>query len=288
LFLMNLDGSNVTPVQYTLDNLYSPSISADLKKIAFVSFPNVYVVNSDGTGQKQLTTYTDSSADSFSFVLTARISPNGKKIIYSVGDGSIETFELWIMNADGTDKKNLSVTPPTGMTNCFSGSFSADSRKITFGCWGSSGNGIFVANADGTHQSTIVPPTNAFLDSPMFSPDGKKILFVGFGFGVGATTRQHATFSQKRTFASMRASLHSHGFPAGTQGVFSIDLDGTGAVLVAANAFEAEILNSTLYYSLFDSELGFSQIWKSNLDGTAAVTVSDGTADDRLALEFED
>src|SRR4051794_5273058 len=134
LFLMNLDGSNVTPVQYTLDNLYSPSISADLKKIAFVSFPNVYVVNSDGTGQKQLTTYTDSSADSFSFVLTARISPNGKKIIYSVGDGSIETFELWIMNADGTDKKNLSVTPPTGMTNCFSGSFSADSRKITFGC----------------------------------------------------------------------------------------------------------------------------------------------------------
>jgi Tol biopolymer transport system component len=287
---MKLDGSNVTPVPYTLGNFYSPSISADLKKVAFVSFPNVWAMNSDGTGATQLTTATDSDADQFSYIFYARISPNGKKILYSFWDGTVPVLNVWIMNADGTGKQNLTATLPTGMTGCYSGSFSADSRKVTFACYGSSGDGVYLANADGTHQKTVVAATqNAFLDTPMFSPDGKKILFVGFNYIIGNAIRSNAAFSPKPTFASVRTGVHSQVAPgvAGTQGVFSVNVDGTGGALVAANAYEAEILNSTLYYTVYDSDLGHSQIWKSNPDGSAAVRLSDGTTSDWLALSSD-
>ncbi len=288
LFLMNLDGSNVTPVTLSLGNFYSPSISADLKKIAFLSFPNVWVINSDGTGQTQLTMNTDDSADNFSYVLYAKISPNGKKILYTFWDGANQVYGVWIMNVDGTGKQNLTTVLPTDMTGCYSGSYSADSRKVTFACFGNSGNGVYLANVDGTHQSTVVPVTNAFLDTPMFSPDGKKILFFGNNYAPSVASRHNVAFSPKPSFASLHSGVRSHGVSPSTQGVFSINLDGTGATLVAPDAYEGEILNSTLYYTVYDSDLGMSQIWKANLDGSSAVTVSDGTADDRLDLAIED
>ena len=289
LFLMNLDGSHVTPVSYDLDDFYSPSISADLKTVAVVSFPNVWVFNSDGTNAKQLTTNTDDDNDGFSYIFYAKISPNGKKILFSFRDGVNGINGVWLMNADGTGQVNITATPPTGMVGCYSGSFSADSRKITFNCFGEVGYGVFVADADGTHVTTVVPETSSgFLDSPMFSPDGKKILLVGFNFTPGAATANVAP-AHKPSLATLRAGFHSHATQgiAGTQGVFSFNIDGTGGVLVVPNAFEAEILNSTLYYAIDDSDLELSQIWKANPDGSAAVSVSDGTADDRLDLTVD-
>lgn len=286
LFLMNLDGSNVTPVPYNLEGVYSPSISADLKKVAFVSFPNVWVINSDGTGQTQLTTATDSDADGFSYIFYARISPDGKKIIYSYWDGSNEIVSVWIMNVDGTEQHNLVSPLPEGMTGCYSGSFSADSRRVVFSCYGDSADGIYLVDTDGTHQSTVVT-ADSFLDTPMFSPDGKKILFVGFNF-VPAAVRRPSGFTHKPTFASARSAAHRQAAPGGinSQGVFSINPDGSNGVLIVPNAYEAEILNSILYYTIWDSEVG-GQISKSNLDGTGGVLLSDGTSDDRLDLSSD-
>jgi len=41
LFLMTLNGSTVTPVPFSSTSVYSPSVSADLKTIAFESSGNV-------------------------------------------------------------------------------------------------------------------------------------------------------------------------------------------------------------------------------------------------------
>jgi Tol biopolymer transport system component len=289
-FLMKLDGSNVTPVPYTLGNFYAPSVSADLKRVAFVSFPNVWVMNSDGSGSTQLTTFTDSDADQFSYIFFAKISPDGKKILYSFWDGSVDVINVWIMNADGTHNQNLTATLPTGMTGCYSGSFSADSRKVTFACYGDSGDGLYIANADGTHQTTVLgAQQNAFLDTPSFSPGGKKILFVGFGFTVGGKVKPNAKFSPKPDFASARSGTRRHAAPGvpGSRGIFSVNLDGTAAALVVQDAYEAEVLNSTLYYTLYDSNLQLNQIWKSNADGTSSLKLSDGTVHDWLDLSSD-
>ena len=290
LFLMNLDGSNVTPVSYDLDNFYSPSISADLKTIAVVSFPNVWVSNADGTVQTQLTTFTDDDNDGFSYAFYARISPNGKKIIYSTWDGDEEVNSVWMMNSDGTGKVNLTATPPADMRGCYSGSFSSDSSKIAFNCFGEFGYSVFVANADGSNATSVVPETSSgFVDSPLFSPDGKKILFLGYNFTPDAARMGNATPVHRPSLTAMRAGAHSHKGEgiSGPTGVFSVNLDGTNDVLVVPNAFEAIIINSTLYYTIGDNELELNQIWKSNIDGSGAVSVSDGTANDRLALEVD-
>ena len=50
LFLMNLDGSGVTPVPFT-GGIYSPSSSADLKTIAFDSNGGYEISNASGSTQ---------------------------------------------------------------------------------------------------------------------------------------------------------------------------------------------------------------------------------------------
>jgi Tol biopolymer transport system component len=286
LYLMKLDGSGVTGVPYTLNNFYSPSISADAKTIVFAASPNIYSMKADGTGQTQLTTNTDDPADSYSSAYYARISPDGKKILYTFYDGANEYSGIWIMNVDGTGKTNLTPTLPTDMQDCYSSSFSADSRKVTFSCYGNSGGAVYTANVDGSNQKTVVPATtNAYLDTPMFSRDGKKVLFTGYNYGVNPTVRSNAASSFKPTLAFGRPGVHNHVAPRipSNQGIFSINADGTGtAVMVVPGAYEGEVLNSNLYYTLYDSDLNMSQIWKSNLDGTSAVKLSDGTSYDAL------
>jgi hypothetical protein len=57
--------------------------------------------------------------------------------------------------------------------------------------------------------------------------------------------------------------------------------------MIVPGAFEAEVLNSNLYYSIENSDTNLEQIFKSNQDGTGAVSISDGTADDRLGILFD-
>lgn len=284
IFLMNLDGSHVTPVVYSGDSFFSPSISADLKTIAFISGTDVWAMKSDGTGSKQLTTVSDSS-----FIFAARISPNGKKILFSVADNATETIDLRIMNVDGSGQKSLLATLPTGIDEgCYTGSFSSDSRTVTFACYETSvGYGLYSADAAGTNLKTVTAPQGDFIDTPTFSPDGKKILFVSFNFGCDCADKSKFASRHKWTFGLRAQGAKSAG-GISQEGVFSVNLDGSGAVLVAANAFEAEILNSTLYYTVWDQDAELEQIWKSNVDGSSAVKISDGTANDRLELQIFD
>lgn len=276
LYLMNLDGSSVTPVPYSVSGFYSPSISADYKTIAYTSNSEVWASNSDGTSQTQLTTNNDSGFYSY----FAKISPNGKKIVFGIWDG-VSSYHFWIMNADGTSKQDLTPTLPTGMTSCASGSFSADSKQIAFTCWGDSTYGVYLIHPDGTHLTTVLTQSS-FVDTPMFSPDGKKILFVSFG--ANPAVRKPTFFN--RTHPATHSTVHGYGI-SNFQGIVSVNPDGSNLTVVVPNCFEAEILNSSLYYTLYSSDLGFDQIYKANLDGTSSVSVSDGTADDWLALSSD-
>ncbi|HLQ25668.1 MAG TPA: hypothetical protein VK138_07240 [Acidiferrobacterales bacterium] len=61
----------------------------------------VWVINSDGTGSKQLTedcSHRNSDDPSW--------SPDGKKILFSTGRSGRN--ELWVMDADGSNEKRIS------------------------------------------------------------------------------------------------------------------------------------------------------------------------------------
>jgi Tol biopolymer transport system component len=276
LFVMNLDGSGVTPVALTSDGAYSPSNSANLKSIVFASSGNVWISDASGTNQKQLTTYDDNTQWAFE----ARISPNGKTIAYAMYDSNASLYTLWVINPDGTGAVNLTATLPTGMTGCYNGSFSADSSKIVYSCYGPSSYGLYLVKADGTGSVTTVTTQTFFMDTPAFSPDGKQIFFVQFS---GPSAQRVPRLKRARFSRSNAAPVIS------TSGIASIDLDGSNLnVLVSANSlYEVEVLNSTLYYTAYDSTVDTYQIYKANLDGTGSVKVSDGTAEDYLGLSAD-
>ena len=245
LFLMNLDGSGVTPVPFNA-SMYSPSTSADLTTIGFNSMGNYWVSNAAGSTQTQL------SGAGTGFAI--RVAPNGKKLIFNTQNGVTGQYNLWIANVDGTGSLNLNSTLPAGMTACYIGSFSADSTKIVMNCSGPSLSGIYTINPDGTGLATVITQ-NQFVDTPAFTPDGSKILFISYIL-TGAQA----------------------------YGIVSVNPDGSNLTVLANGPYELEILNSSLYYTLYDSVAANYRIYKANLDGTGAVAVTDGTTSDSLDI----
>ncbi len=246
MFVMGMDGSNLTPV--AIDNccVYQPSISGDAKTMAYDFEGNVWVKNVATGVQTQLTTTSN--------IYELRISPDGKKILFNYPDPTTQNYSLWTMNVDGTAKTSLTPTLPSGITTCWEGAFSADSAKIVMTCYGNSNYGIFTVKADGTGLATVLTQPN-FLDTPAFSPDGTKIVFINYGL-TGSTT----------------------------YGVVSVNLDGSNQTLLVGSVQESEVLNSSIYYSAYDTSVSNNRIYKCDLDGSNVVAITDGSNYDYLGL----
>lgn len=87
---------------------YSPDYSPDGSKIVFERGNNIFVINADGTGTPvQLTTGGINRAPSW--------APDGKKIAYASNISGSD--DIWVMNADGSNKINVTNTPAISETN---------------------------------------------------------------------------------------------------------------------------------------------------------------------------
>ena len=272
LFVSNLDGTSAAGiVTNNGDWTYSPSTSADLTVLAYASDSEVWVTNTAGATPVQLTNNVTNNFYS-QFV---KVSPDGTMLLYSLYNAA--NNHILIMKPDGTGATDLTPTVPTAMTDCYAGSFSADSTKIVFSCSGDTTGGVYTMNIDGTDTTTIYTEAS-FLDDPIFSADGTKVLFVDYPGESASAHRRNLKVAPHSTVRSHVAHV------TGTYGINSVNLDGTGLTTVAPNAYEAVILNSTLYYTIYDTNLELDQIYSSNLDGTNAVSLSDGTTEDYLGL----
>ena len=273
LFVANLDGSS--PAGILTNNgswTYSPSTSADLTVLAYTSDADVWVTNTAGATPLQLT---NNAASDF-YTQFVKVSPDGTMLLYSLYNTA--NYHILIMKADGTGSTDLTSTPPTGMTDCYAASFSADSTKIVFSCSGSTNAGVYTMNTDGTGTATVITNTD-FFDDPMFTSDGSKVLFVDY---TGAEASAHRRNLKSAPHATVRSHV-AHGTTQ-TYGIDSVNLDGSSLTVLVPNAYEGVILNSTLYYTIYDTDLDLDQIYKANVDGTGAVSISDGTSDDYLGL----
>src|SRR3712207_5622413 len=131
IFVMNSDGTQETQVTDNPDFSFdrSPTFSPDGERVAFesnratgVDNPEkdveIFVVNLDGTGLKQLTTNAARE-------LHPDFSPNGKKIAF-VSERNFQPG-IYTMNADGAKQKKRSQGPATAFA---SPSFSPDGERI--------------------------------------------------------------------------------------------------------------------------------------------------------------
>ena len=97
-------------------------------------------------------------------------SPDGSHILYVAepGDGH---WALWIMNADGSGKRQLSGAPEAGWPD-----WSPDGSHIVYWATDAQGRGnIWVMSADGSGKRRITD--GAMTAFPRWSPDGSHILY---------------------------------------------------------------------------------------------------------------
>jgi hypothetical protein len=164
IFVMNLDGSGL--LQLSDGNHLGPSWSPDGSKIAFFGnqgvevTARVYVVNDDGTGLAGLA---EGGWPAW--------SPDGTRIAFSTG---LDNWEIYIMNADGTNPVNLTQSPDTSDSRP---AWSPDGSKIAFESNLEGNTEIFVMNADGTGRMRLTDSPGADIN-PTWSPDGRYIAFA--------------------------------------------------------------------------------------------------------------
>jgi WD40 repeat protein len=177
IFLMNVDGSNVTPVSRTGLRESRPAWSPDGSRIAYVRRMNnanheIYVMNADGSGATQLTNRPDSVESEPSW------SPDGQRIAFisnerPTANTLVGRFHVWVMNADGSDQMLLT---DIGGSNT-SPDWSPDGQRLVFDSTRDGDHEIYVMDANGGHLVNLTQHP-AMDYSPTWSPDGTRIAFV--------------------------------------------------------------------------------------------------------------
>jgi TolB protein len=101
-------------------------------------------------------------------------SPDGKQIAFGIEEG--ETSNIWLVNADGSELKQL--TNDQGKRNIHP-FWSADGKRILFNSnrMNKEGFALYSMYADGRNQTLLSDP-DEMRTFASWSPDGKKILFV--------------------------------------------------------------------------------------------------------------
>jgi Tol biopolymer transport system component len=190
----------------------------------------VFTVNPDGTGLRQVTHGTANAGDN-----GLSWSPDGRTLLYTLSGPDIDRIVK--SGADGSAPTVISA-PCTG--TCLGDDdpvYSPDGTKIAFvraygpilASGDASDAGIFTMNADGSDLTQLTQtsvPTSSEDRSPQWSPDGTKIAFVRLNTtaqpsNVTAIMVMNADGSNVQQITPFRISAaHPHWSPDGKQLLF--------------------------------------------------------------------
>jgi Tol biopolymer transport system component len=244
IYSVSSTGSALPPTPLTHSSALEsePAWSPDGSQIAFSfvsgGFGNVFVMNADGTGARNVT----NQADSFNTKPTW--SPDGSRIaFYSDRDGD---NEIYVVKADGSGPQtNLTNSPTTGD---FGPAWSPDGSRIAFTRIAGDAADVYVMNADGSAQVNRTGFDAAAHDQPTWSPDGSKIAFrrsLDFDSEIyvinadGSGTPQDLTHSplpdQSPAWSPDGTKIAFASFRSGGEEIWLMDADGAHPTQFTAN-----------------------------------------------------
>ena len=144
------------------------SWTVDGSELVYAYSHNIYVMNADGSGQRQITHAPGGLGDFYPVV-----SPDGSTIAYWEGsptgqDGGPDDAEIYTVPLTGGSPTRLTHN----MYSNIEPAWSPDGTKIAY--W--DGGDLFVMRADGRDQHRVASVGGSW--APAWSPDGKQIAFV--------------------------------------------------------------------------------------------------------------
>ncbi len=133
---------------------------------------NLFTVNADGTGQKTLT-------DNPNGNWQPAWSPDGQKIVYYAQTDSQGKFDVFLMNADGSQLTRLADGVANANWPHLSNLpiWSRDGKQVIFASDRDGPFDLYVMNADGSAQTRLTE-TDSIDQFPAWSTDGSRIALV--------------------------------------------------------------------------------------------------------------
>ncbi|MFO0808751.1 MAG: biopolymer transporter Tol [Gemmataceae bacterium] len=138
---------------------------------------DIFEANPDGTGLKRLT-------DAEGYDAEGAYSPDGKYIVFCSNRGTDpQSRELWIMDADGKNPRQLTHAP-----KCYNGGpfFSPDGKRVVFRSDRKEKDRLqlYVIDTDGKNERPIADKPSWVCWGPFWHPDGKHVVYSGADHGV--------------------------------------------------------------------------------------------------------
>ena len=260
IYIMNADGSNQTRLTENPAGDGEPSWSPDGTRIVFASGRDdnaeVYIMNADGSG---LTRLTDNPAAD----RQPSWSPDGTRVVFvSNRDGN---REIYTMNADGSNPTRLTNEPAKDIMP----SWSPDGRRIAFVSERDFIHEVYVMDADGfntarlTHNAPVnatsglapVPQSELNLDEIPYrivfqsyrETDGREnweiCMIEADGTGLINLTNS-PEIDEKYPHVSLDGrqvcfeAVEGEAEATKSRNVYVMNIDGTGRLKIAENAFQ--------------------------------------------------
>jgi Tol biopolymer transport system component/serine/threonine protein kinase/tetratricopeptide (TPR) repeat protein len=181
IYTVNFDGSGVRRLTLNEDLEVAPAWTPAGRQILFESTDedhlesDIWIMDAENGGNlKNLT-------NSPGYDTRAAVSPDGREIAFASNRAPSKitsggrTFNLYLMNIDGTNLRRLTAHPFTETEP----DWSPDGKKIAFTRTNEKGKpDIFVINADGSDPMNLTNTPDVAESLPAWSPDGKSIAYT--------------------------------------------------------------------------------------------------------------
>jgi TolB protein len=175
LYSIDIRGGTILQLTNNSASDVSPAYISATNQIGFVSDQNngwnLYVMDTSGKNVNKIINTENIAVDYPDW------SEDGKFIVASLAENCVApatscTYDIYVMNADGTNLKNLTHTSASEWVPAWS----PDGQKIAFSSDRDGDSEIYIMDKNGSNLEQITN-NDGYDGRPRWSPDGKKLAF---------------------------------------------------------------------------------------------------------------